>query len=132
MAYAAAVTITGPTYHGGRRFWVIACTETEAAAASEWSFDTGLSDGSTVTVLNYVAELASGTGTTIQPKYGTAAGLAAINTRAEFDAAAATINTSDPITFGLAAADGKVYIRSTVDADTDNTINTSITICEGQ
>lgn len=129
MAYAAAVTVTGPVISAGRRHWFVTCAETEAAAASEWSFDTGLSVGACVSIVHYVGVLVSGTGTTIQPKYGTATGIAAIDERAEFSAAAATVSDASAVSF--CTADGKVYVRSTVDAAADNVVNTRITYVEG-
>lgn len=129
MAYSATVTVTGPVISAGRRHWFVTCAETDAAATSEWSFATGLADGACVSIVHYVGVLASGTGTTIQPKYGTAAGVAAIDERAEFAAAAASVSDASSVSF--CTSDGKVYIRSTADAGTDNTINTRITFCEG-
>ncbi len=131
MAYAAVVTIDGPFIANGRRYWQLECAETDAAATSEWSFNSGVGAGGVITVLHYVATHDSGTGTTVQPKLGTKTALGAIDTRLEFDAAAAAVSDASHVTFACDDGDGLVYVRSTADSDTDNVQSTRITWCEG-
>ena len=131
MAYSASVTVYGPYIVDGRRYWQAECTETDAAATSEWTFNPGTGAAGVITVMHYVATHDSGTGSTVQPKLGTKTGLGAIDTRLEFDAAAASVSDASHVTFALDDADGLVYVRSTADSGTDNTLSTRITWCSG-
>ena len=131
MAYAAAVTIDGPFISDGVRYWQLECAETEAAAASEWSLNSRVGAGGVITILHYVATHDSGTGTTVQPKLGTKTALAAIDTRLEFDAAAASVSDASHVTFAVDDGDGLIYVRSTADAAADNVQSTRITWCAG-
>ena len=131
MAYAAVVTVYGPYISNGRRYWQAECSETDAAAASEWSFDAGVGPQGIITVLHYVCVHDSGAGSTVQPSFGTKAGLATIDTRGTFSAAAADVTDASPVCFALDDSDSKVYIRSTVNTGPDNAITTRISWAEG-
>ncbi len=130
MAYAAAVTVEKKVI-SGRRTLVIAVAETEAAAASEFEVPChGITEG---TITCYRATLTAGTGTTINPIVGRAAGFAAdtqdhVGTN---NTTAAHIPDTSNLRFYIDAL-GSLWIRSTVnDATADHSISTEITISEG-
>jgi hypothetical protein len=131
LAYAAAVTIDGPFISDGVRYWQLECAETDAAAASEWTFNSGVGAGGVITILSYIATHDSGTGTTVQPKLGTKTALAAIDTRLEFASAGAALSSVDRVTLATDDGDGLIYVRSTADAGTDNAQSTRICWCAG-
>ncbi len=128
MAYAAAVTESSRGADGGRLHWAMSIAETEAAAGSEWSIG-GLPNR--VTIFSYKATLTAGTGTTINPILGNAGSFTASTQGhiATNDTTAAHINDQTALRCYLPT--GALYGRSTVDADTDNTIATEILIVEG-
>lgn len=132
MAYSATVTVE-KIQRGPRRAWIVRCTETDAAATSEWTIPNSAQLPEFGTITLYKADLTAGTGTTIQPKVGRATGptAATMDWVGQISAAAAYINDATPLRYsGL--GDGRVlYIRSTVDAGADNAISTEITIVEG-
>ena len=131
MAYSAAVLQYGPFINDGVRYWQLECTETDAEATSEWTFNPGVGAAGVVTILSYIATHDSGTGSTVQPKLGTKTGLAAIDTRLEFASAGATLSSSDRITLATDDDSGLVYVRSTADSGTDNVQSTRILWCAG-
>ncbi len=128
MAYSATVTEASKGADGGRNHWAMSIAETEAAAGSEWSVG-GLPKR--VTIFAYKATLTAGTGTTINPILGNAAAFTASTQGhlATNDTTAAHINDQTRLRAYLPT--GTLYGRSTVDADTDNTIATEILIVEG-
>jgi hypothetical protein len=128
MAYAGVVTEDGVGSDGGRRQWVKKIAETEAAAGSEWVI-TDLPKR--VTIYSYEATLTAGTGTTINPALGNTSGFTASTQGhiATNDTTAAHINDQTVLRAYLPS--GILYGRSTVDANTDNTIATVICIVEG-
>ena len=131
MAYSAAVTVYGPYIANGRRYWQAECSETDAAATSEWSFDAGVGRQGIITVMHFVCVHDSGTGSTVQPAFGVKTGLAAIDTRGSFSDAAADVSDASPVCFALDDADSKVYVRSKVDSGANNSITTRICWAEG-
>jgi hypothetical protein len=128
MAYAAVVTEVNKGSDGGRNHWAFTVAETEAAAGSEWSIG-GLPRR--VTVYSYKATLTAGTGTTINPIIGDSAAFAA-STQAHIATNTTTAaHINDQTVLRAYLPTGTIYGRSTVDADTDNTIATEILIVEG-
>jgi len=129
MAYSfSGATPTVDTVDGRRQFTYV-LLETEAAAASEWTI-TGLPRICTLTV--YIAEKTAGAATTMQPALGTAASFTTTdkNFVSQEDAAAAYVNDQSTVRIGP-LTDGSLYGRSTVDADTDNSITTVMVFVEG-
>lgn len=131
MAYSATVVRYGPYIADGRRYWQVECSETDAGASDEWSFSAGPGPASIVTIVHFVSTHDSGSGSTVQPKLGTKTGLGAIDTRLQFDAAAAEVSDASHVTFALDDSDGKIYVRTTADSGADNVQSSRITYCEG-
>lgn len=127
MPYAATDTTTRLTV-SGRRQWIIEVSETEAAAASEFSIS---NLPKLCTLRAYKATLTAGSGTTINPKLGNGSGFT-VSTQehlATNSTTAAHINDNTAVRLHL--PDGVLYVRNSVDADTDNSISTVIVITEG-
>ena len=128
MAYAAAITEVQKTI-SGRRTRVITVTETDAAAASEWSFDLG---APTWKLRSFKTTITVGSGNTVNPILGRAAAFVA-STQDHLATQAATavhINDQTPIVLQLGAA-STLYARSTVDTGSDSTIVTELVLTEG-
>ena len=129
MAYAAVVTKTERVV-AGRRTWRIAIAETEAAVASEWS--ASLDYIGPVTLTRFILTRSAGTAATVQPKLGTATGLAGLAFIAQQAAAVAVATgVNDPSKRSFNLTDGKLYGRSTPDAGADNTFATVLELTEG-
>jgi len=130
MAYAAAITASTQHDPTVGRIYTFEIAETEAAAASEFEL-VGVPQMGTITL--YQATLTSGTGTTIQPRIGKATGWSdsTQNAVAGQDAAAAHIHDVTRVEYTLAKGASSLFVRSTVDADTDNAISTIVTIVKG-
>lgn len=120
MAYSSTVTVTKISSDTD---YLVTIEETDAAATSEFEIN-GLPYGGRI--LRYTSVLTSGTGTTVDPIVGFATNPSGINVILENGTAAATIDvTPEPATYY--AAD-KFFVRSKVDAGTDNAISTRILI----
>ena len=127
MAYAAAVAIVKGS-DGGRNHWAVTITETEAAAASEWSVP-GLD--LRVTIKSYKVTITAGTGVTVNPILGSAAAFTA-NTQTHIATNTSTaIHINDQTELRCNLATATLYGRSTVNAAADNTIVTEIMLVEG-
>ncbi len=127
MAYAATEDTWEIYKEGEHRYLVVEISETEAAAASEFSFQCPFD---VATLVKYQATLTAGTGATINPKLGkvtawTASTQNDIGTNAT---TAAHINDESQVTW---RGPGAVFVRSQVNAGTDNSISTLIIIAEG-
>ena len=132
MAYAATISIKRQSV-AGRRHYIVTITETDAAASSEVE----LLDGSTPetelpqigTVMHCKTTLTAGTGTTVDPKLGTATGWT-IDTQDAIwanGAAAAHINAK-PLTH----YNGSLFWSPVPnDATADHAISTELWIVEG-
>lgn len=120
MAYSATVTVTKVNSDTD---YLVTIEETDAAAASEFEIKGLPYNGR---ILRYTSVLTSGTGTTVDPIVGYATNPSGINVILENDAPAATIDvTPDPATYYVAST---MFVRSKVDAGTDNAISTRILV----
>ena len=120
MAYSATVTVTKVNSDTD---FLVTVEETDAAATSEFEIDGLPFNGR---ILRYTCVLTSGTGTTVDPIVGFATNPSGINVIIENDTAAATIDvTPDPGTYYVAS---KMFVRSKVDAGTNNAISTRILV----
>jgi len=130
MPYAQSAVTRGTARRtqSGRYRQTVSFTETEAAAASEWSIG-GLP--SEVDMVAYKATLTAGAGTTIGPaELGNAAAFT-LNTQAHIGtstlAADAHVNDQTKLACSLGSG-GTLYGRSKVDAGSDNSISVEIVI----
>lgn len=120
MAYSATVTVTKVS---SDTEFLVTVEETDAAATSEFEIE-GLPYGGRI--LRYTSVLTSGTGTTIDPIVGFATNPSGINVILENGTPDATIDvTPDPATYYVGK---KFFVRSKVDAGTNNSISTRILI----
>lgn len=133
MAYAATVTVTRRTI-SGRRHYTVEVTETEAAAASEWSTAQADDLPAIGTITHFQATLTAGSAATIQPRLGKATGWAN-DTQGEItrqSTAAAHINDAGLVRYSIPEGTvPRLFGRSTVNAGADNTVVTIIEIVEG-
>lgn len=123
-AYAFTAT-TRDVIAGDRRFKIVTITETECAAGTEWSVDTGWE---IIKVHQFKLDETSGTATTYAPIIGNAAGPAGSTLWGSY-AAAASHNVAD--TFVMPTSNGTIYGQCTPDAGTDNAVTTQIIIEKG-
>ena len=140
MAYAQTDPVVTRDLRGGRYVYVVTFTETEAAAGSEWSIAAAKGLPLLGTIVLYKATLYAGTGTTIQPAVGRAAGvLWTIGTKAvtsqahigQVSAAAVVINDATGIRYRLLDT-GIMYGRSTPNnAAADHSVVTELHIIDG-
>lgn len=156
MAYAATIDwwqIRVPERPDGTVHTILKVAETGAGSSSEWDTrgtGTGVTVRSAVngkalavplplcgTILLVKSELVSGTGTTIQPTYNSAAGGAVDDTTliaAQADAATFILDQT-PARFSfdptVAAASRNLFSQSNPDAGSDNVITSYIVIVEG-
>ena len=129
MAYNAPAAAPVITTVGGRRFYHYSISETGAGTASEFTL-TGAPRAGRIVL--YKSKLTAGTGATIQPKFGRATNPTSgtVDYVGGQAAAAASFSDASALAFdGLTA--GVVYVRSGVNAGSDNAISTEITIAEG-
>lgn len=114
----------------GRRYLVVTVTETNADAAQEWSFEF---PSALWTLMSFHATLTAGSGATINPILGRAAGFAADSQDhiATQSSTAADINDQTEIVCNLTAAAPTLYGRSTVNAGADNAITSVLVFAEG-
>lgn len=126
MAYNATVTLT---HHGGRDYSIV-INETEAGAATEATI-TGLPIKGRV--VSQIAQLVSGTGTTIDPILGTATDPSsnANSIVVENDTAAAAISNLASPEVPYITTNGTLYHRSVCDAGADNTVQTTYLLKAG-
>lgn len=130
LAYSASDTRVA---HPANRetYLVFVVTETEMAAASEYSIGP-LPEVGTISL--FKAELTSngsGTATTIQPRIGNAATWTADNIEEVDYAATAAANHNIQTPTRYYAPDGYLYVRSTPDSGTDGEATTYIVIRPG-
>ena len=135
MAYTATITSVTRVI-SGRRHIRLVISETEAAAASEWSW--GDSSGEDLpaigTITLYQSTLTAGTATTIAPRLGKATGWSDDSQDAVTGPPTAAAYHQDQ-TIVRFSHDGTarpaLYGQSVPDAGADNTISTIIDIVEG-
>ena len=127
MAYAFTETrVTDRTQ--GRQSITIQISETDAAAGSEFLLDGLPKQGR---IVSYRTTLLSGTGATINPKIGISAAFV-VDTQGHVGSNTTTAaHINDQVALGYASSAGKIYIRSSVNAGTNNAIDTEIVIVEG-
>lgn len=126
---AATVEVAQIARAGGRDQVMVTIAETSASSASEVTIS-GLPRCGVI--VSYRATLSAGTGTTIHPVVGLAAGFATSTQDhlATATTTAAFVNEQGATAF--CSADGKLYVRSTPNnAAADHTITTQIVIVEG-
>jgi len=129
MAYAGTSSVVFKTI-SGRRHAIITCSETEAAAASEWSIALG---HPIWTLKSYKATLTAGTAASINPRLGRAASFV-VSTQdhiATQGTTAAHIKNATAVPVVLSSTTPTLYVRSTVNAGADNSISTEIVLVEG-
>lgn len=124
---AATVTHTIEV-RSGRRYHLVVVSETSTSNGDEWSVDNMPSQG---TITHYQATLTAGSGSTIAPELGHATGWT-VSTQDEIavqSPAAAHINEATQAPFSSSSQ--TIYVRSQVDAGSDNTIETAFTVVDG-
>jgi hypothetical protein len=120
MAYSATVTVKKVSSDTD---FLVTIEETDATGTSEFEITDLPSTGR---ILRYTSVLTSGTGTTVDPIVGFATNPSGINVILENGTPAATIDvTPDPATYYVA---NKFFVRSKVDAGTNNSISTRILV----
>ena len=129
MAYSATVTEAKAGARVGRRYWVYTIAETEAATGSEFSVGPL---PQIVTIRSYEATLTAGTGTTLNPQIGNAAGFT-VSTQAHIATNTTTAaHINDQAETRAYLPTGLLYCRSNCDDLTaDHTIGTAIMVVEG-
>ena len=115
MAYGFTANLT-PI---GGSDYLLTVTETEAAAASEW---TAVGIPLKGRILRQVVSLQSGAGATVDPILTRTSGGTGQNVLLENDTAAATVDTVSDPGIPYYDTDGTWFGKSTVNAGTDNTI----------
>ena len=120
MAYSATVTVKKVSSDTD---FLVTIEETDATGTSEFEITDLPSTGR---ILRYTSVLTSGTGTTVDPIVGFATNPSGINVILENGTPAATIDeTPEPATYYVA---NKFFVRSKVDAGTNNSISTRILV----
>lgn len=130
MAYSATVSALQTWVQGGRRFWRWTVAETEAAATSEYTITSF--PQVPVSMVFFYAGLTAGSGTTIRPSIQLATG--AVNSKSKnfcYQSASATDAQRDRTATPFPLSGGTLFIRSTVDSASDNSISTEIIFAEG-
>lgn len=128
MPYAAVVTVT-PTVISAKRHYLVLVSETLARDTSEYSVPGIPQRGK---IVSYRATLTAGTGTTIAPKIGTAAGFVASTQAHVATQSPAAIYINDQSELKYQVTTGTLYIRSTVNnVAMDHSISTEILILDG-
>jgi hypothetical protein len=128
MAYTQATPTITTRMTGSGLHYLVEYTETDVAAASEASVSGLPTHGR---IVSYKATLTAGTGTSIAPEGGNAAGWTD-STQAEVmsgPTAAAHVHETQVIPYY--SSDGILYFRATPDSATDNAVATEIMILEG-
>lgn len=128
-----AYTITGTTAPltsvGGREQWEVTITETGIRDTSETPI-VGVPVCGTITVLR--AKLTSGTGTTIRPRIGYAAGFAASGYDEIGVASTTAAQLSEPASAPYCTSTRTLYLRSAPNSTaTDHAVTTKIVIVSG-
>lgn len=128
MAYSATVTRRVDVVQGEKHV-VFTVVETEAANSSEFELVGVPVIG---TIVRYEATLIAGTGTTINPIVGRAAGFAA-NSQDHIGTNTTTAaHVHDQTALRYDSTSGSLFIRSTVNnATADHTVHTEVVVREG-
>ena len=123
----SAVTYTSATVDG-KKCTLVAYTETENAAASTATVDVGMTHG---TIRGLHADKTSGTAATLHPVIGRTSGWVVDDMNHVLTATA----TADPVyeqgKTHFYTPTSKLYVRSGVNAGSDNSISTELLVCAG-
>lgn len=135
MAYAATITVEHE-FIDGKEYTHILVEEVDAAAASEWSYGDSADEvlPRLFTIVHYMQELESGTGTTVQGRLGNVTGWTD-DTKEEVNrqsSAAAYINDQGRVSHAVPVDQRPaLFGNSKVDAGNDNVVTTSIILLHG-
>jgi len=128
MAYSFTEVSRVTKRVGGRLTHTITMQELEAGNADEMEI-VGLPKKGRI--VSYRTTLTAGTGVTVNPSVGNATGFADSTQEHVGTNTTTAIHINDQVALGYSSPNGKLYIRSQVNAGTDNTIDTEIEIVEG-
>jgi len=112
----------------GRQTLTIQISETDAAAASEFSITNLPRMGR---IVSYRVTLTAGSGATVNPKVGTSAAFVVDSQNHVGSNTTTAAHVNDQVALGYASSDGRLFVRSSVNAGADNAISTEIVIVEG-
>lgn len=128
MAYGKTITRKDKTI-SGVRYAIYTVVETDAAAASEFKIDAF--PFFVATLVKYKVTHVSGTGATVNPTLGKSTGWTA-DTQDDIGTnttTAAHIDDETHLSFDLPVSE--IFVKSTVNAGTDNVIHTTMIFAEG-
>ena len=126
MAYSATGTDPTTTAHGGDIYQTYQISETEAGTATEYSIQVPVIG----TITLFQATKTAGSASTLAPKAGLASGWSASTQNAVFArSAAAHHHDQDAVRYH--APGGVLYLRTTCDSGSDNSVSTRIIIRAG-
>lgn len=128
-----AAVVTGPTVYlvNGRQFYRWTVVQTNAEATSEYEL-TGFPEAP-MELLYTLAVLQSGAGATVQPAFARDSGVTDSNDIdfcAQVATAAITVRDQTPAVFPVVSG-GSVYVRSNVNAGSNNTIRSEFIFGKG-
>ncbi len=112
----------------GRQTLTIQISETDAAAASEFSITNLPRMGR---IVSYRVTLTAGSGATVNPKVGISAAFVVDSQNHVGSNTTTAAHVNDQVALGYASSDGRLFVRSSVNAGADNAISTEIVIVEG-